>query len=69
MPSFHAKPYCWRKLKYSQDELKNMGPIRCPGCGSTITSGDVAEPIQLVDLISLIKAAGSKQNNLFEGIR
>ena len=69
MASWHSVPYCWRKLKYSQDELKNMGPIRCPGCGSTITSANVSEPVQLVDLISLIKAAGSKQNSLFEGIR
>jgi hypothetical protein len=69
MPSFHAKPYCWCKLKYSQDELKNMGTIKCPGCKLEITAQDVCEPVQFVDLISLIKAAGSKQNSLFEGIR
>lgn len=69
MPSFHCAPYCWGKLKYSRDEILNMRSIKCPHCKLSITAQDVTDPVQLVDLISLIKAAGSKQNNLFEGIR
>ncbi len=67
--AWHKSPYCWTRLRQTQDDLKNIGSIRCPGCGQIITAQDVTDPVQLVDLISLIKAAGSKQNNLFEGIR
>lgn len=69
MPSFHSRPWCWGKLKYTQDDIKNIGTIKCPHCKIEITVKDVADVVQLVDLISLIKASGSKQNSLFEGIK
>jgi hypothetical protein len=69
MSSFHKVPYCWGKLKYTQDDIHNLGSIICPHCKITITNQDVVDSLLLVDLISLIKAAGSKQTNLFEGIK
>lgn len=62
MPSRHKVSYCQGKNKYSQDEIKNLGSIVCPCCGIEITNKDVADTIQLVDCISLIKASGSKLN-------
>lgn len=67
--SYHVAPFCWGKLRYSQDDIKNMGSMTCPHCKIKITCQDVTDPVQLVDLISLIRASGSKQTNLFEGIR
>lgn len=61
MPARHAKPYCWGRLKYTQDEIHNMHhEVICPHCKCPITNADVTDPFQLVDFISLIKAAGSK---------
>jgi transcription initiation factor IIE alpha subunit len=63
MPSRHKVPYCQGKIKYSQDDIKNMHEeFRCPCCGVVITNMDVADTLQLVDCVSLIKASGSKLN-------
>ena len=63
MPSRHKAPYCQGKIRYSQDEIKNMPKgMKCPHCGITIYNTDVCDTVQLGELVSLIKARGSKIN-------
>jgi hypothetical protein len=56
MPSIHKVPFCMAKNRYEQDKLRDS-PIKCPGCGLTITNLDVTDCVQLVDLISLIRSS------------
>ena len=76
MPSRHAKPFCWAKNKFSQDDISKVVDnqirymekgrgyvqlgIECPGCKLHITNEDVTDTVELQRLVSIFRARGSR---------